>query len=244
MATIDERLSAFPEGLDQFNEVFDLPHGMYDKAARLTELKNKASLNSGEQDELIQLTSELHMYLITPQAWNKFGSALYSVQKFFNSNVRGFIEDKQKIWDSYIKQFLFVGRWVSGKSYKFQNMVTDANGDLYLCKKDHVSVVSQPPTTNTTYWVKLSSKGEKGDVGLNATFRGEWNTSTQYALGDAVVVGGNSINGGLVYIAKRQNTGRNPGTSLDDWVLYNNLYVGPTPPANAGTGVHFIEVLD
>lgn len=244
MATLDGSLSKFPNGVDSFHEVFDLPYGKHDAAVRLTELKNKPSLTNAEQDELLQLANELNQFMITPDHWNRFGSALYAVQTFFNDNVRGFIENKQKVWDSYIKNFTFVGKWVAGKSYKFQNMVTDSKGDLYICRVDHVSVSGATPDKNATQWAKASAKGDKGDIGLNATYKGDWSAATNYVMGDAVTFLNQGITGGVVYIAKRANVGKSPNTSADDWMLYQQLTVGEKEPPGAGVGTHFIEVLD
>lgn len=243
MTIIDGKLSTFPERPDQFNEVFDLNYSQVVKATRLSELKMKESLDNSEQQELIQLTSELKDNMITTEHWNKFASALYAVQKFFIDEVQGFIENKQAIWDAYIKQFKHTGAWQSGFNYKFQNLVSDTNGDLYLCKKDHVST-QLSDLSNQELWVKASFKGDKGDIGLNATFRGDWSATVSYNIGDAVCHVNTGINGGLVYIARKVNTGKNPATSPEDWLLYSQMYVGTTAPQGAGKGLHFIEVLD
>ena len=243
MATIDEKLSVFPNDLDSFNEVFDLSYSQTEKAKRLSELKLQETLNNEEQQEVARLTSELRDNMITPAHWNKFASALYAVQKFFKNNVQDFILNKQKVWDSYIKQFTHVGEWQEGFSYKFQNIVSSNQGDIYLCKKDHIST-SDIGLSNTEYWVKASFKGDKGDIGLNATYRGDWSAITSYNIGDAVCHVNTGINGGLIYIARTVNTGKNPSTNHNDWLLYSQVYVGVQEPLGAGKGLHFIEVID
>lgn len=244
MAIIDGSLSKFPNQIDEFNEVFDLDYTAHQKAERLTELKSKASLSTAEQNEILQLTTELRDNLINAQSWNRMTSALYSTQKFFNSEVQGFIKEKQKTWDSYIRQFTYVGEWVENKEYKFQNLVTASNGDLYLCRADHTSSATTNPLSagGASTWVHASLRGKQGEPSLSIGYKGEWNPTASYVIGDGVSAS-TGVDNGLLYYAKRANTGKNPTTSPDDWVLYNQLYVNSTPPRNAGKGVHFIEVL-
>lgn len=240
---IDGSRSNFPDGVDKFPELFDLSFDMVQKANRLTELKGKASdnLTNDEQNEIKTLTASLKDYMITPETFNHFQDALYAVEEFFYDNVQGFIEEKQVIWDSYIKSFKYVGKWKSGTKYSFQNMVTNEKGDLYICKETHTANSSSNPTTNTRYWQQASAKGEKGDTGLNAIYKGDWNSSTNYNLGDAVCFGRVGHKAGVDYIALRNNVGKSPDTSPDDWTLFQKVYVGTERPIGAGEGLHFIH---
>lgn len=225
-----------------FEELFDLPYDKMIKAKRLNELKMKASLTNDEQNEIISLTSELRSFLITPESMNKFSDALTAVEQFFYANVQGFIENKQKIWDAYIKQFKYVGKWVSGKAYKFQNLVTDSNGDLQLCQKDHTSTSANDPLKNQTLWSKASSKGDTGAIGLNAVYKGDWNNTANYVLGDAVSFGRVEANQPLVFICVKANVGKTPATNNDCWQLYSQLYVGTADHPGSSVGLHFIKV--
>ena len=236
--------SSFPDGIDTFTELFDLPFDKVMSAQRLTELKMKASLTNDEQNELLDLTSSLQEYMITPETMNKFTDALSAVETFFVNNVQGFIENKQVIWDSYIKQFKFVGKWTTGKAYKFQNMVTDNNGDLQICQKDHTSTSANDPIKNQTLWIKSSSKGDTGDTGLNATFKGDWVSTASYVLGDAVFFGREGSNHPLTFIAMKSNSNKSPASNPDTWELYNQLYVGTTEHPGASVGLHYIEVTE
>ena len=233
--------SNFPEKVDEFRELFDLPYEKIRDANRLTELKGKVSLTNDEQIEVKNLVNNLKEYMITPETFNKFQDALQAVQQFFYDNVQGFIEERQLIWDSYIKDFKFVGKWKTGTTYKFQNMVTDSKGNLYICKETHVSNGANEPTLSVAFWQQASSKGDKGDIGLNAIYKGDWKTTTAYAIGDAVCFGRVGHLAGLTYIALRANTGKSPDVSPDDWTLYQQLYVGTTRPTGAAQGLHFIK---
>ena len=230
--------SNFPASVDSFNELFDLPFDKIQSANRLTELKGKATLTNDEQNELLQLITELKDYMITPETFNKFQDALVAVETFFNQNVNQYIEDKQAVWATYVNSFKYIGAWTSGVSYKFQNMVINENGDLFICKADNVASLENKPTNSNAYWQRASAKGEKGDTGINAIFKGAWNSGTAYALSDAV-----NYNG-IDYIALRANTNVAPNSSSADWSLWDKLYIGTTRPIGVGAGLHFIKVIN
>lgn len=243
MAKLTGRRSVFPGKVDSFEEKFDLKPSQVAQAKRLQELRSKEVLTNVEQEEINSINASLKSATLTPHDMNTFGDAIVNLEQFFNDEVTGYIEDKQAIWNGYINDFKYVGKWVSGKQYKYQNMVTGTNGDLYLARKTHTSTASVT-TSNTEFWVKISSKGEKGDTGIAANFRGNWASATAYAINDAVYYRSNSIYGGLLYIAVRANTGKTPSTSPDDWALLNNLFVSETPVTNAIPGTNFIELID
>ena len=234
--------SIFPEGVDQFTELFDLPYEKVAAADRLTKLKLKGKLSNDEQNEVMTLSAELKDYLITPETWNKFQDALQSVQQFFYDNVQGWLDDKQKTWDSYIRSFTLVGNWKVGTAYKFQNMVIGEDGNLYLSKVDHVANVSNKPVigSNAT-WQQISNKGDKGDVGLTGILRGEWNATTNYKIGDAVNVGRTLHYPPVVYIALKDNVGKAPNENPNEWTLWDKVYAGDKLPTGFGVGMHFIQ---
>ena len=124
MTLVYDKYSEFPKKLDNFKEMFDLPANKVRAARRRSELLAKAKLNNDEQNELNTINAELREYIISAVDWNKFGSSVYSLQKFFRDNVEGYLEDKQLLWLSYIENFNFVGNWKVGASYEMHNMVS------------------------------------------------------------------------------------------------------------------------
>lgn len=233
--------SAFPEGVDIFNELFDLPYDKFVAAERLTKLKTQPKLTNDEQNEVIVLTAELKDYLITPESFNHLTDAMTALQQFFNDNVQGWLEDKQATWDSYVRNFKLVGAWAVGKNYKFQNMVT-SGGNLYLAKSDHLSVAGNKPVIGSNgIWQQISNKGDKGDVGLTGILKGDWNISTSYKIGDAVSFGRELHYTPIIYIALKDNVGKTPNENPLDWLLYDKVYAGSKIPTGFGAGMHFIE---
>ncbi len=223
--------SVFPQQIDSFVELYDLPPSLVAKAKRYQELKIKPTLNATEQTELNTLTVELSNYIITPEVWNKFGDALVNVETFFNQEVNGYIQGKQVEWAGYVNSFKHLGVYNASTQYKMQNLVT-YNGDLYLCIKDAKGVT---PTT-TANWQKVSTKGDKGDVGLNAFLKGVFSASTAYAIGDAV-----TYNGNVFFCIKATTAGILP-TDATYWFLYDRFIVSSTAPTFSQKGMVWIEL--
>lgn len=223
--------STFPEKIDSFTELFDLPASLAVKAKRYQELKIKPSLNANEQNELNSLTTELGDYIITPETFNKMNDAITNLETFFKDEVDGYVGDKQVEWAGYVKAFKSAGVYNASTQYRFQNMVT-YNGDLYLCLKDAKGVVP----TNTTYWQKISTKGDKGDVGLNTYFKGSYDSTKAYSIGDAVLYKG------IIYYAKVATTAGQSPDDASKWVMFDKMYVGKETPANMQQGLTWIEV--
>jgi hypothetical protein len=227
--------STFPEQIDSFVELYDLPPNLVTQAKRYQELKMKPTLTSTEQNELNGLTTQLSSFIITPETFNKFADAVVNVETFFTQEVMGFIEAKQTQWDTYVKAFKYIGVHSTSTAYKFQNMVKNSNGDLYLALKD---VPTGKALTDTAYWQKISTKGDKGDVGLNAYYKGNYSASTAYAVGDAV-----SYNG-FIYYCKVATTAGTAPTNGSNWFLWDRTIVSETAPATRQEGLVWVKITD
>lgn len=246
MAHLTGKRSAFPGSTDKFNELFDLNHNLVKAAKRMNELRMKESLTTQEQEELRGLLAQLRDVSINPEDWNVMGDAIVNLQDFFNNNVYDYILERQAEWNEYVKDFNNTGKWEAGKKYKAQNMVTDIAGNLYISKQDHVSSEANKPVpmTHTAYWHDIGAKGDKGDPGVTGNYLGDWVSSKQYQLADSVTHINQGEIGGLVYIAKRANVGKNPAQSPDDWQLLTQLYTGIAEPPGAQPGTHFIHIVE
>ncbi|MCY9056048.1 hypothetical protein MOE90_20600 [Bacillus spizizenii] len=227
--------STFPEQVDSFVELYDLPPNLVSQAKRYQELKMKPTLTSTEQNELNGLTTQLKDFIISPEVWNKFADALVNTQTFFTQEVAGYIEAKQAVWDTYVKSFKYVEVYNSAHAYKFQNMVKNSNGDLYLAIKD---VPAGTSLTNTSYWQKISTKGDKGDVGLNAYYKGDYSDTATYAIGDAVSYGG------YLYYCKAATTAGTAPPNGSYWFLWDRHIVSKTEPPTRQAGLVWIKLQD
>lgn len=236
--------SEFPKKIDTFTELFDLPADKVNAAIELNKLKQKAVLDNNEQNRISALSAELQDYLITPETMNKLTDALVELETFFLNEVDGYIKNKQREWDQYVKDFNFVGVWSSSGKYKRQNLVS-YSGNLYLVLKDVVADGNHTPNNSRDIYWQVAFKGDKGDIGLNAFYRGVWDGKREYTIGDAVSIKlGESWNPlDIVYIAKTNNVGKKPDISTNDWFPYSQILVGDKKPNNLHPSTHFLEIV-
>ncbi|HHU60244.1 TPA: hypothetical protein GXZ34_04935 [bacterium] len=220
MSYLDGRRSVFPEGgYDQILELFSLPASQRNNMKRYQELKLKENLSTNEQDELNSLTITLQHYIISEERMNLFGDILINMQKFFTENVEPYIENKKLEFQAEVDKMTYRGDWQPNTQYFKKNVVT-SGGNGYIAKSDNLN--QSPP--NATYWGQISRKGDKGDPSLNINFKGAYEPSMPYVLGDAVTFGG------LWYYAK-QNTIGNPPTDATYWEIQTNqTLVSDTQP--------------
>lgn len=243
--------STFPKKIDVFVEVFDLPADKVASALELQQLKQKTTLNNDEQNRISALSAELQDYMITPETMNKLQDAIVEIEKFFDGNVRQYILEKQKEWDTYVNDFNYVGQWSSTAKYHKQNILT-YNGNLWLCIKDVVADSSHTPDRDADHYRQIAYKGDKGDIGLNAIYRGEWSGGTAYKAGDAVSIRvsapWNPVE--MIFIAKKDNQGQQPSVDKESqyWLPYTNILIGTYDFEANHTPIHpninYIQMLD
>lgn len=243
--------STFPQKIDSFTELFDLPADKVAAALELQKLKQKTTLNNDEQNKISALSAQLQDYMITPETMNKLQDAIVEIETFFDGSVRQYILSKQKEWDTYVNDFTDVGEWSANGKYKRQNII-HYNGNLWLCIKDVVADSNHTPDKDPDHYRQTAFKGDKGDIGLNAIYKGEWAGSVNYKTGDAVSVklGEPWKPVDMVFIAKKDNKGQMPSAdkSSEYWFPWNYLMVGtydfeanhtPIHP-----DIHYIQIVE
>ncbi len=228
-----DNLSTFPSEVDQFPRLYDLPASLALKAKRYQELKMMSVLDANDQAELNSLVIDLGDYIITPRTMNKFADGMVNLQEFFLKKVDGYIDEKQIEWDGYIRSFQWIEVYNPNSTYKMQNMVTYF-GDLYLCTAKTSKGV---PPNNLANWQKISSKGDKGDVGLNTHLKGNYSSTFSYKIGDAVRFDE------TIYYCIKDSVGISP-ENPEYWMIYDKQFVGKNPPASTQENLIWIELLD
>lgn len=241
--------STFPQKIDSFIELFDLPADKVEAAIELQKLKAKSILNNDEQNRISALTAQLQDYMITPETMNKLQDCIVEIETFFDGNVRQYILEKQKEWQQYVDDFTWVGNWDQKHKYHRQNILT-YQGNLWLCIKDVVPTTT--PDKDKDHFRQVAYKGDKGDIGLNAFFKGEWDGKTAYKMGDAVSVrlGDSWAPDEMIFIANKDNTGQQPSMDKPSeyWFPYRYLLIGKRDFEKDGTpihpDIHYIQVVD
>lgn len=241
MSYLDGRRSNFPNSVDEILELFNLPASQRPNLKRYQELKTKTNLTPTEQTELNNLSITLQHYIVDVETWNFFGDVIINMQTFFLNETVPYLEGKKEEIANYtdnkmqettnyvdakklefqieVDKMTYKGEWQPNTQYYKKNVVT-LGGEGFIAKTDNIN---QPPPSKT-HWGKIAEKGEQGEPSLNINYKGAYDSTMAYTLGDAVTYGG------LWYYAK-QNTKGNPPTNADYWELQTNqTLVSDTQP--------------
>lgn len=217
----DLNLTNFPESVDQFLAFLNITAtdgpliAQYQTALQAgnTTLANQilAQIPSGTQ-KIIKATD-----------LNKLTQAILAVERFYNTDIQPYVEDKQSEWLSIINQFDYKGVWSSGTSYEVNNFVTYTTSGLTLV---YLSTATPPVgtvPTNSQYWRLLTIQGQQGISGEGLSYRQEWNASAQYRVNDAVTYDG------VIWMALQANQNTQPGTNISVWQEVISLDVATYP---------------
>lgn len=139
--------------------------------------------------------------------------------KRYTGNKAKEVEEQIREFDINASELKHCGEWNPKTKYKHKNMVS-YGGSSYMAKVDNIG---KTPVGSEDVWVHVASKGEKGDIGLTAEYKGEYNPNLRYEAGDMVSYGG------YIYFANEVLLGVPP--TEDGWVLYNGeVYIGDLKP--------------
>lgn len=214
--------SSFPETIDSFLRSKNMTSSDVADVNRYQQLFLKTNRTPEEDVEMNSIADRLKDKQISPDDINKLKSAIENLQFFFKSEVEGYINQKKIEFDSAIGQFKDVGAYSPTTNYYAKNMVK-FNGNVYIAKQDNIGK-TPVGDDNDPYWRLLSLKGDTGQAGISVNYKGDYNNSVTYNVGDGVSYFGN------LYYAKQTTTGNLP-TNSDYWHLADKIYVGTAPPA-------------
>lgn len=166
-----------------------------------------------------------------------------ALQRFYQTDVEPYTEQKQVEWQEILDEFDYKGAFSSIQQYYINNWVSyvsvDGNTYLYLC-------IAEPPVgtlpTNLSYWRVLTVRGGQGVSGDGLAFQGEWLSTQNYTTDDAVSYG----NG--VWGALQANVNQQPAEGSAYWrLLYSvqpQVYpVQAAQPLNQSVGDLWFEVV-
>ncbi len=188
--------SNFPDGLDVMTEMTDPTEADLPKIEAYN-AKIAANDLAGAQQVLAQYP-ELKNMMFDANRWNSLYHMTYSVQEFFHDNI-----------DDYLENLItYQGTYSSSKQYTKYDVVL-YQGMTYMATKKTIPTGTLP--TNTTYFVPMTIKGEKGDPGANLKFCGHWDASTSYVKDDLIDYNN------ILWAATAANTNSVPSFSNSNW---------------------------
>jgi len=220
--TTDDNLT-----MDDFIVFQDIDKAHSDMIDRYYVLKNKTYTTDAEKAEMTTLLTNLQEYMPTSETWNKLCACIRTMQMYMRDGVVVFYEQKQQEFENLLKQYKDRGDWNSTTTFVLGNLVKH-NGYGFMSIYDGNNLNHEPNEniSSDTYWTRFTIKGDKGDPSLNINYKGEYSSTTTYAIGDAC-----SYNQ-IMYYAKQNGTIGILPTDNTKWTYIDKFVVSATQPTD------------
>ena len=158
---------------------------------------------------------------------NTITSGISNLQHRFDNSVIIYLSAMTNTFMTWVDNFKQMGEWSDTATYEKNNFVVYDN-EIYMAIHD---IPTGYMPTNSTYWLYLGLRGFQGVPGVGVNIVGDWDASTTYQQNDIVV------KNGQLYLALTSNSGADPESSPDQWLLFCSIEpgvinVGTLPPAN------------
>lgn len=203
--------SVFPNDIDSFNTLYDLPPSLANDANELNQLQMIENKTQIQIDRMNQLLVELQNYLLTSETVNYHNDCITNMENFTKNRITNYY--------NYKKQYN------NTQTYEIFNTVTFTDGCVYLLYNVLPDYQAGINPTNTDYWIKISSKGDKG-----TKWKSNYDVGINYMIDDLV------NDEGSVYICISPCIGQKPSTSPTYW----GLFVAKGISGQDGVGLNFV----
>ena len=229
----DLSLTSFPDSVDVFKTFLNIE--ARDGAA----IKGYTdAMQAGDQvlaNQYLAQISSASQKIIQATDLNKLTEAILAVERFYSTDISDDIEQRQVAWKALIDNFSYISVWVSGTSYKKNNLVSYTIGNKTNIYIAIVDVPADIAPTNGNYWRVMTQSGKQGVSGTGLAYRAEWDSSEDYQKDNAVTYDG------ALWQSLTTNTNIKPGTNDSIWKLVMPYHVSVYPiqstePSNQGEG--------
>lgn len=186
----------FPEDVDNLNNFVDITLETLPLAKEYY-----ARYNAGDiigANEIIEKNPQLRYSQINASTLNPIVDSIKAMQRFYMSDVQRYL----------MEIVVYKGEFSASVKYTKYNTVKYVNNsafETFMCIRSDTPIGTLP--TDTSYWIPLTMRGEKGEPGIGLTAYGDWNSITTYPK-DALVAYNNALWG-----AKVENTGIVPSVN-------------------------------
>ena len=230
--------------LDNFIELSELPPSMIMEAERLAVLRATPNKTEVENQEMASLMIRLQNYIISTETWNKLCDAIINMELYIKENVfdhvdamkletKTYVDNKKIEFQAEIDKLKDFGDYNPLTKYFKNNLIHyqhNTEKHCYMCKGNIVDgidngVVGINPT-DTTKWLQLTIKGDKGERGVDGVgliSKGVWSGAINYNENQMVYYKGYTFAS-----LKSNNIGHEPVPNMDtEWwsMVFKNTVV-------------------
>lgn len=229
----DLNLTNFPELVDDFIYWLDITASDGPLIKQYTEAVEAGNLSYANQ--ILQQIPASTQKILKANDLNKITQAILALERFYKSDVKDYILEKQQEWETVVNRFVYKGQWSPGTPYEKDNLVSYYVGGLeYIYIAISNPRVGTPPT-DTNFWRNITVRGQQGISGKGLSYRGRWLASELYSQDDAVTYDG------ALWMATAPSENVEPNRTSSVWklvmALESTLYpIQPNQPNNQAVG--------
>ncbi|SHO53709.1 hypothetical protein [Anaerocolumna xylanovorans] len=183
----------FPDEIDTINNFVDITLSTLPLAKRYYEKYNSGDMEGAKQ--ILADNPDLKYSYIGAATLNPIVDSIKALELFYTQDVQEYL----------VNIVQHKGAFSASAKYKKYNTVSYVHNsalETFMCISNNTPIGIIP--TDTSYWVPLTMRGEKGEAGIGLTAYGDWNSITTYPK-DALVAYNNALWG-----AKVSNTAITP----------------------------------
>lgn len=220
----------FPDEIDNFDRFLDPTLEFLDVINQYYALYDAGDIAGATA--ILNSNPMLKRMILNADNVNKLRDMCISTQRYFKDRVQ---EDIMSI----IKTPVIYSASTKYKIYDIVRYIV-GGADLYFwCFNRNTPIGASP--TNTNYFIPISIRGEKGESGTGLSYRGGWNSTTQYYKDDCIA------DNNKLWSANANNINSKPVVDNADWTLIIDIYrqsiLSSTQPSNQATGDVWYQII-
>ncbi len=205
--------STFPNKIDEIPLFLDVTN---EDGILLKKFEEYMSKNDfANANKILNQIENAKQKILSATRINQLRDCILALEKFYGTDFKPYVENKQNTWQSVINQFQFKNIYSSSVGYKINNMVLfQIDGDYHIYIRTSGDGLSNKPPTDKNYWRDLTIKGERGiSSSEQTTFYFDWVSNQTYAVNSIV------SRGSEWWIALKENINSEPQEGNPNWRL-------------------------
>ena len=220
----------FPDSVDNFDKFLD------PTIATLTAINQYYVLfDSGDlagATAILNANPTLKQMIINADNLNKLRDGIVSLQRYYMDDIQQYL----------VELINYRGVYSGSATYTKYDVVNYTIGtatESYMGISTTIPISTLP--TDTSYFIKITLRGDQGASGTGLSYRGGWLSSTQYYLNDCIAYNN------MLWSAKRNNLNVVPLLVSDDWLMIMEIsrqtVMSSTQPIDQTIGDLWYEIV-
>lgn len=239
-ASYPDLVSEFPQNLDTFINLLNITSTDAPLVRQMQQFMMDGNFSAAQ--EVLSQIQNSNQKILTADYFNKMRDCILALERFYKTDIKPYLDDKQATWENYIKQFGFYNVYSPGTQYVKNNYVIFNDNGI-----DKIFIATADPPvgilpTNKDYWRELTIEGMRGPSGPGGSFLYDWVNNYKYSPNDIVVYQNKW------YYATNENQNSPPYEGSQDWKVLVEMISSVYPlttvePTYQNTGQLWFQII-